>query len=145
MNIKIYEEYQKAFAEVNYIIENSEDNIKTKIPQKFKQMIEHNMDNQYTIKFNLDEGLNNCKLLKKTKEILYFIYVVYICDDVEKRKFLKYEMEVQKNKKEKYDIEKIFKQRQNEMVENKLLPIKVKKENWYNKIKNVFKHIFFSK
>ena len=81
MNYNTYKEYQKAFSEIKYIIDNLEEEIKNKIPDKFKEFIVKNMDKTYKVKMPLEYGLDKCKLSNKTKEILSLIYRDYLCLD----------------------------------------------------------------
>ena len=47
MKQSVYKQYQKAFAEVNYIIDNSEDEVINRIPNKLKSTIKENLDKNY--------------------------------------------------------------------------------------------------
>lgn len=143
MNYRTYQEYQKAFSEINFIIENSEKDIQEKIPSKFMEMIKNNIDRNYIVKLDLEHGIENCVLLDKTKDILSFIYKNFICTEGELEELLnKWE-----SQKEVYNIEELFcknssekKQELNFNPEQHLVKIDDKK--WYEKIKDKFQQIF---
>lgn len=131
MKQSIYKQYQKAFSEVNYIIDNSEDEVINRIPNKLKSIIKENLDKSYIVNIDLEKGLNNCNLLEKTKEILYLIYRDYLCTKQENEMFIKNEIAIKEKRKQIYNIDNLFK---NDNSEKELLPIVPKKKPWYNKV-----------
>lgn len=137
MKQSVYKQYQKAFAEVNYIIDNSEDEVINRIPNKLKSTIKENLDKNYIVNIDLEKGLNNCNLLEKTKEILYLIYRDYLCTKQENEIFLKNEIAIKEKRKRIYNSDNLFKD------DKELLPIASQKKTWYIKIVDKIKRILF--
>lgn len=123
-------EYRQALFEVYKILENTDEEIKNKIPEKFIKFVKENMDTNY--KFELEKGKELIKqnLKDETKQIIALIYKKYICDDEEV--INNYEIDFNKNKKLKE--ENIHKDKDVKNIEKSLLEIK--KEKWYKKLIN---------
>ena len=123
-------EYRQALFEVYKILENTDEEIKNKIPEKFIKFVKENMDTNY--KFELEKGkeLVRQNLKDETKQIIALIYKKYICDDEEV--INNYEIDFNKNKKLKE--ENIHKDKDVKNIEKSLLEIK--KEKWYKKVIN---------
>lgn len=144
MNINTYKEYQKAFSEINFILNNSDTSITNNIPSQFMELIKNNVDKNYTIKFNLDDGLENCKLLDKTKDILSLIYRDYICNDEERDELINY----WNSQKQSFNINEKLQNinsgncLNNEKTSEKMSLEKVKQEKWYKKIINKIIEMF---
>lgn len=147
-------EYSLAMSEVLYIINKSEKIYQDKIPKSFIKFIEENADLTYKPSFNIEVPLKDLNLRKETKGLLGLIYRSYMCNEEEREeydKLLKKNSDIiQKQLSEKYDVYKVFNDRQNKAFEKeeefdntqKSL-IQYKKENIFikiiNKIKNIFK------
>lgn len=140
MKQSVYKQYQKAFAEVNYIIDNSEEDVINRIPNKLKSIIKENLDKDYIVDIDLEQGLNNCNLLKQTRELLYLIYRDYLCTKQENEIFLKNEMAIQEKRKRIYNRDNLFK---DDNFDKELLPIVSQKKTWYIKIVDKIKKILF--
>ena len=123
-------EYRQALFEVYKILENTDEEIKNKIPEKFIKFVKENMDTNY--KFELEKGKELIKqnLKDETKQIIALIYKKYICDDEEV--INNYEIDFNKNKKLKE--ENIHKDKDVKNIEKSLSEIK--KEKWYKKLIN---------
>ena len=143
MKQSVYKQYQKAFAEVSYIIENSEDEVINRIPNKLKSIIKENLDKNYIVNIDLENGLNNCNLLDKTKEILYLIYREYLCTEEEKEIFLKNEIDIKEKRKQIYNSNNLYNTFKNDNSKTELLPIAPKKKPWYMKVVDKIKKILF--
>ena len=76
-------EYRQALFEVYKILENTDEEIINKIPEKFMKFVKENMDINY--KFELEKGKELIKqnLKDETKQIIALIYRDYICDEKE--------------------------------------------------------------
>ena len=141
-------EYMEAFAEVNEIIKLMPIQLQDKLPKKFCEMIEEEMDKTYFT--DIKEPLENCKLKDETIVILGLMYRDFLCD-LQKRKELQ-EKEIQemqqlleKEMHEKYNPDDIFKKRikdnKEENIESKEM-IVIQEEKWYQKIFNIIKKFF---
>ena len=140
-------EYNKALAEINIILENTEEEIKNKIPNDFKKFIKENMDDAHYINIDQNRSLNEQNISKETKQILALIYRDYLCDKEERIKLINQEKQEQLKKEqeehEKYNInfDIINGNRQKSIMEklkenaNTSL-IEISQEKWYKKIIN---------
>ena len=108
----------EAFTEVNEIFKLMPQELLEKIPTKFRQVIQEEMDKKYIT--DIKEPIEECELKDETIIILGLIYRDFLCTP-EERKILqeqdtkqlqdmqkKLEMEM----KEKYNPDNIFKNRQ---------------------------------
>lgn len=147
----IDETYRNSFKEVYDILENTENELISKIPTKFMYFLKENMNVNYRTNINPDEEIDKQYLLKETEAIISLIYRSYWATDEEKQEFsIKDQQEFIENeekKKEQYqgkDIYQLFEERKNInkiTVDNNLMVIK--KENFikrfFYKILNIFK------
>lgn len=140
MEQSVYKQYQKAFAEVNYIIDNSEEEVINRIPNKLKSVIKENLDKDYIVNIDLEQGLNNCNLLKQTRELLYLIYRDYLCTKQENEIFLRNEIAIKKKRERVYNRDNLFK---DDNFNKELLPIASQRKKWYTKIIDKIKRILF--
>lgn len=147
-------EYKKALAEVNLILENTEEEIKDKIPEGFKKFIKENMDEKHQIELQANNDLREQNIMQETKEILALIYRDYICSTEERKELLLEEKQkreqIEKEKQEKYniDFDKIAENRRQKNIIDKLeretetALVRISKEKWYQKIINKVLKIF---
>ena len=102
-------EYKMALAEVNQILMYTEENIVSKIPEKFKKFIENNMDQNHIIEINKNKSLVEQNIMEETKQILALIYRDYICSKEERANLILQEQQerqkIEKEKQEKYNID----------------------------------------
>lgn len=100
--------YKNALSEVNAIINNSDENIINKIPNKFMNFVQNNMNKSYTIEMDLDKEILEQNISNEAKSIIALIYRDYICPKAERQTLIKREiLERQKQeelKKEKYEL-----------------------------------------
>ena len=130
--------YRQALFEVYVILENTDEDIKNKIPKKFTDFIKENMDVNH--KFVLQQGkeLVNQNLMLETKQILALIYRDYMCTQEERKKLLLQEKEKrikkenQNRKKYNVDFEKSKNNKENKNIETLL--VEKSQEKWYRKL-----------
>lgn len=111
-------EYRNAFKEVSDILKNTEEELRNKVPIKFIQFLENNMNKQYKTNIQADIEIDKQVLLKETEAILSLIYRSYWATDEEKAEFIQKDkqelMENEQKQKQQYkDINEIFEQRKN--------------------------------
>ena len=89
-------EYRQALFEIYKILENTDEEIINKIPEKFIKFVKENMDTNY--KFELKKGKELVKqnLKDETKQIIALIYKKYLCD--EEKVINNYVIDFNKNK-----------------------------------------------
>lgn len=140
------EVYKDSFKEVNTIINVLSEDIRNKIPEKIRYIISEQKNDNYD--FNLKD---NRPLKRETLVILSYLYREYLCSD-KKRDILRKNDEITLNKlecikdeiRESYDIQKVFKNRQDELAKKEDIQLEVIKEekSIFSKIKYFFKNIF---
>lgn len=141
------EKYAKAFKEVYIILNNSLKEEYDKIPKTFIELIEKNMDLDYNPGIQFNENFEG-SVLEETLIILALIYRDYLISKEERNSLIEEEEKQLEELKESYDIENLFRKRQQaseESVSNIEQHLTViKEEKWYkkilNKILNIFKH-----
>ena len=129
-------EYAKSFTEVNIIIKNLPEILNKKIPDKFKQMIEQEKDNEYNTNIN-DLVISN-KVLPETKAILGLIYRDFLCSDEEKEKLQIQDkedlqrLEEQEQSKVKMN-EELFKNKEHQENKKEEIALIISEKKWYQK------------
>lgn len=110
-----------AFTEVDIIIKNLTEELRTKIPNGFIKMIEDNKNENYFFEFDENMPINEQQILEETKTILTIIYKDFLCSQKEKEELNKKMMENEMIYQDKYSVEKIFenKKEQNEFKINR--------------------------
>lgn len=142
--------YAKAYTEVLEILKHLPEDEYERIPKTEIQFYESNCDKNY--KYIYDETLKveQQKLSREANTVIISIYMNYFASEKQKgiiEELLKQNsIEEEKLKSEKYDVNDIFKEKNNENINNSSenLPIEVnnKKENFIKKIINKIKSIF---
>lgn len=146
------EEYYNALAEVADILKHIKKEERDMVPNSFIEFIEENKSKTYKVDLDYTQEISNMKLKEKTKALLSYMYIKYWANEDEKNEFIskakendiKYEQE----QREKYDIDKIFNSRKNNVDLNEdinkiqNLPIEVKNKNFIQKILEKIKRLF---
>ena len=129
-------EYSEAIVEVLEILENSDENIYKKVPNKLIEFWQRNKSTTYKPNLDHNKSLNEMNLKQKTKDIITMIYLNYLCGENEKETIIntlkKNEENYQIMLREKYNPDNIFKNQNKEKVEN--LAIVKYKESIFSKI-----------
>lgn len=81
--------YQNALAEVEEILQNTEEELVTKIPNKIRQFIRENRNQEYIAQIVNDKPLNEQDILPETQVLLALIYRSYWATEEEKKEFAK--------------------------------------------------------
>jgi len=145
-------EYSEAIVEVLDILYNSEDSIEEKIPKELIEFWQNNKSTTYKPNLDHSKSLNEMNLKNKTKSLITMIYLNYLCDDVEKEKIqliLKNNEEKhQKELKEKYNSDNLFKKNPHESVVKENVfesnaQIIEYKENMFKRIINKIKKFLY--
>ena len=134
---------REAYAEVDNFIECLDSYDKNKVPESIRKYFKKEKSKNYNKIIDVNKPIKDQNLKDETLAIIAMLNLKYWCDDEEEKKRLmtiysenekKYQNELQ----EKYDIEKIFKERNNKKSENyqeKNVP-EIKKESLWDKLKN---------
>ena len=151
------ENYSMALCEVEYILNNTDEQLIKMIPNSFINWIKNNKSKTYKPNLRNDIPIESQKLLPETEAIISVIYRKYWSSEEEKekyreedKKYAEYE-ELQKRNKYPTDINEILKKNTNQsqkIYENEQnIPMErsltvVKKENIFKRIINKIKKIF---
>ena len=141
------EEYLKAFSEVEQIIKFMPVTLQKKIPDRFKNII--STEKLRTYRPHIEEPFEECNIMEETKIILALNYRDFLCSEQEKKeiklkdsqKLLEYEKEL----REKYNTDNLFKNKKESDVEYESkdeTSMIVQEEKWYKKIFNIIKNLF---
>lgn len=128
MNIE--SKYAKAFCEVNIIINSLTDDLYKKIPIKFIQLIQENMDENYKV---TKQDLKKNGIMPETEAIISLIYRDFFCDEKTRINLIN---------NDRLDIErynKIFENDDNKSETVKMTVVKEKRwyQNLFHKIKKL--------
>lgn len=146
METKVNEKSAKAYVEVLEIIKYMEPECVNKIPKGLIEFFERQKDKNYEYHFDEEKDFSEQKISEETGGLLAMLALNYIANEENKEKIkeilIKNEEEYQKELREKYNPDNLFKDKQNiEENEPKQLTI-IEKEPWYKKILNKIKSIF---
>ena len=136
----------KAFTEVYEILKVTPIELTSKIPTKFRKIIEENRDKEY--KFQLEEPFNEKDLKEETIVILGLIYRDFFADPEEREELQLKDTEaikkVEEEMQQKYDMENVFENRKSKNNTNNQeeMGLTVYKEGFIKKIFNLIKGIF---
>lgn len=138
-------EYSEAAVEVLDILNHTNKEDVTRIPQSFIKFLTNISSKSYKVKFNHEHPINSLNLKKQTRELLGFIYITWWCDKEEREKYKKliHESNITNEEiKEKYNVNDIFKNnnlthQHNQrlwVIPQNLVVCTIKKENQEHKI-----------
>jgi len=137
-------EYSEAIVEVLDILDNSDETILKKIPNKLIEFWENNKSTTYIPELDHSKPLNEMNLKEKTKDIITMIYINYLCTENEKdltRTIIKENEEnYQAMLREKYNPDNIFKNKNK--LETETLAVVEYKESIFRKIIKSIKRFF---
>ena len=140
-------EYSETITEVLDILKHTRKEDVDKIPPKFMDYLKENASKTYKPKLDHTKKIEDMQLKPKTKAILAIIYIKFWCDSEKKKEInntLKNnEIEYQKQLKEKYNTDNIFKNKasQIEKVDNSVAMVEYKEsifKRFIKKIKSFF-------
>lgn len=137
---------RKAYSEIYEILNLMEAGYIDKVPSKFKELIISEKDNSFKPNIKIDIPLESQNLQKDTLTILAILYLNYWYEsEQEKEELIKLFNEVDKQNAEKYNIDNIFKKRQNvtnTIGEDTNISLIEYKENFFLKLINKVKMLF---
>ena len=141
-------EYRQALTEINVIINCMNPIYLKKLPQKFINFVNINMDSEYIPDIDKNVPIDEQELKKDTRILLSLLYRNYWCDSEKKKILIKEDKnqreKEEKERNEKYSYENLFKnsnknvitEKVNEEIEqtNMRELIEYKEEKWYKRI-----------
>lgn len=134
-----------AYAEVYDIILHLNNNLKSKIPSKFIEIIKENRNMNYSVNIDYSKKIVEQNILYDTKVILSVIYRDFLVDSETKNK-LKNEDKLLTEKD--YNYNDLFKSNKNEMKQTEIkekvqnVSLVQYKENIFTKVLNNIKKLF---
>ena len=134
--------YQNALAEVEEILQNTEEELVAKIPNKIRQFIKENRNQEYMTNIVNAEPLNRQSILPETQALLALIYRSYWATEEEKKEFAYTDsIELKKEEEAKQNLysSNVFQcQKTEEKIEEPKKEITdivlVQEEKWYQKV-----------
>lgn len=141
----IDEAYRNSFKEVYDILQNTEDELISKIPVKFISFIKDNMNCDYKTNIQQNVNIDKQPLLKETEAVLSLIYRSYWATEEEKQEFaIKDQQEFYKKQRQGKSIEQIFIERKkinNITIDNNLMIVKKESfiKRFFSKVLSIFK------
>ena len=82
---KLSNEWKVAFSECDFLISIMDDNLKNRIPEKFKAFLKENKLQGYFPEINENVSIEQQKFTKETNAVMAVIYLKYLCDSEEER------------------------------------------------------------
>lgn len=142
-------ETRVAYAEIISFINLLPQDKQGKIPKNIIEYFKEEMDKDSKRELTTDIPLENQNLKNATWDLIAILYLKYLCEDEEEKKELEQiydenEKKYREEMKEKYNPEKIFKEREKQQVIQNL-PIKVQKESIIQKIIKFINKLFHKK
>ena len=142
-------ETRVAYAEIISFINLLPQDKQEKIPKNIIEYFKEEMDKDSKRELTTDIPLENQNLKNATWDLIAILYLKYLCEDEEEKKELEQiydenEKKYREEMKEKYNPEKIFKEREKQQVIQNL-PIKVQKESFIQKIIKFINKLFHKK
>lgn len=146
-------QYMEAFAEIDVIFKLMPKELLDRIPLSFRNLISNKKLVNDKMNIKTDIPIEKQELKKETKAILSLIYRTYLVSPEEKEKLKLEDMQelkrVEKEIKEKYNPDNIFKKNNtNVVLENEIsqLPTNYSNLKWYQRLYNKILKLFkFSK
>lgn len=135
--------YANAYKEVLIVLNNLIKEDYKKIPKEYIEFLEINANPAYDFKYDSSKAFNEQELLDDTKYILFGLFEKYGATETQKSKIKEfkdnYNEKLEKEKREKYNPEDIFKKiNLNENIINEtkesVQMIKYKEQRWYEKL-----------
>jgi len=135
---------KETFSEVYDIIYNM--GIESEIPKSFIELIDSNRDKEYKVNIDYTQNLNKQELQKGTRVILSLIYRDYLCTPEEREILIQKDKEelkrIEEEIREKYNIDNLFKKKEEDKPKEEMQMIKIEKETFWTKILNKIKLFF---
>ena len=145
-------ELSEAAVEFNCILEYTEEKLKKRIPQKFLDFLKEIQSNTYKFEYDKNKRLSEQNLKPKTRGLIALVYKDYICDEDEKKEYLRIIQEkiMQKevDKRKKYNPDNIFKNKEKKSIENptsSIVSMIEYKESVFKRVLDKIKSIFAKK
>ena len=140
---------RNAYAEVDNFIECLDLYYKNKVPDDIKEYFKKEKNKNYNKMIDINQPIKNQNLMDETLAIIAMLNLKYWCDDEEEKKrliniYLENERKIHDELKEKYDIERVFKERNSKKelnFQDKGVP-DIRREGFFSELKNRILNFF---
>lgn len=139
---------RQAYSEIDTFIELLDEYSKNKIPQKLRKFFKMEKDKEYIKNINPNIPIKEQNLKKETLALIAMINLQYWCEDENEKQRLKAiyaenEIKYQDELREKYNPDKLFKNKQKEVKEKieEIAMIEYKEDSLFTKIKEFILNI----
>ena len=140
---------RNAYAEVDNFIECLDLYHKNKVPGDIRKYFKREKSKNYDKMIDINQPIKDQNLMDETLAIIAMLNLKYWCDDEEEKKrliniYLENERKIHDELKEKYDIERVFKERKNKKEVNfqsEGVP-DIKREGFFSELKNRILNFF---
>lgn len=136
----------QAMYEVNIILNNTDKSLVQLIPEKVLNFIKENAQKQKEFIYDKNKRLKDQEISNITRGVIALIYRDYFCTEKQREwyndyyKKLKEQLELEK--RDLYDVEKMFK-KNSQTKSEEITDLKpYKKETIWTKLKNIFLNLF---
>lgn len=144
----VSQEYSEAIAETLNILEHTKKSDVDKISEKFMRFLKENASKTYKPQLDYTKSIKDMNLKEKTIGILSIINKEYWCNEEERKifeeKLKQNEIKYQQELNEKYNTNKLFKDKELSEVSNKNITdlIEYTEKKWYQKLLEKILKIF---
>ena len=138
--------YKMAYTQVLEILKRLPKEQVAKIPTEEIEFLKENCDKTYKYILSPNARLEECQISRKAYAILVVYFKKYFATEIQKQKLdviLKNnQIAIEKEKREKYGVDNLFKENKLEQEENKKVEIVPYKESFFKRVLNRIKKIF---
>ena len=138
--------YRMAYTQVLEILKRLPKEEVAKIPTEEIEFLKENCDKTYKYILSPNARLEECQISRKAYAILVVYFKKYFATEIQKQKLdviLKNnQIAIEKEKREKYGVDNLFKENKLEQEENKKVEIVPYKESFFKRVLNRIKKIF---
>lgn len=138
--------YKMAYTQVLEILKRLPKEEVAKISTEEIEFLKENCDKTYKYILSPNARLEECQISRKAYAILVVYFKKYFATEIQKQKLdviLKNnQIAIEKEKREKYGVDNLFKENKLEQEENKKVEIVPYKESFFKRVLNRIKKIF---
>ena len=138
--------YKMAYTQVLEILKRLPKEEVAKIPTEEIEFLKENCDKTYKYILSPNARLEECQISRKAYAIVVVYFTNYFATEIQKQKLdviLKNnQIAIEKEKREKYGVDNLFKENKLEQEENKKVEIVPYKESFFKRVLNRIKKIF---
>ena len=142
----ITKEYAMAYTEVIEILKYVPDEDVQKIPEEKLEFYKNNMNKEYQYSLDMTKEFEEQEMSEITKAILANIFRDYWATPYQKERIEakeRYDLEkIEEEKREKYNPDNIFKNKEEKVIEKVNLPVEIKKKTFFKKLITFIKRLF---